>query len=281
MDIEVRVTTAREDAIEIAKTLNLAKCDLVISLGGDGTANEIINGLLCIPDHDRPAFASLPGGNANVLSRNLGFSGNPIEAAQELIQLQESHELVNLALGKVDGISVSGQELSRYFTFNAGIGIDAEVLYKMHELRNRGRKVSNLRYSIIALQRILAWTKIDSPSLDIAGKKYFFALILNLSPWTYVAKRAINPAPQVTMNNALSIFASRSSSIRSFAATLFAFVSNKNFTSLANFTAYEDCDDISMKALMPLWLQVDGEPLALITQARFTHQQSALRVYAT
>lgn len=280
MQLTVHSTTSRENAMELGATYKKSEYDLVISLGGDGTANELINGLLCMPFDERPLFASLPGGNANVLARNLGFPANPVDATHELIRAATSADPITMGLGKVDALTRDGKEFSRYFAFNAGMGIDAEVILAMHELRNRGHRVSDMTYAMLAMRRIFSWIKKSTPHIDINGQKYFYAFIMNLSPWTYVAQRAINPAPQVTLHNSLSIFAARSAHASAFISVLRALALGKSFTSVADIDALENQTDITLHAFDPLWLQVDGEPLDLVQQTRFTHHPDMLRVFA-
>lgn len=280
MSVKVCATSARDDAMELAKGFTNDKYDLVISLGGDGTANEIINGLLHVPETKRPSFASLPGGNANVLARNLGFSAKALPATHELLDVCATSTPISMGLGKVHAQTDIGKEFSRYFAFNAGLGIDAEVLLSMHELRNRGRKVSDLTYAALAARRIFSWTKKSTPQLLINGHKLFFAFILNMSPWTYISKRAIDPAPKVTIRNSLSVYAAKSASIRTFTAVLRAMALGKNFAAVPDIVAFENTTDITLLASDPLWLQVDGEPLALVRQARFTYHPDMIKVFA-
>ena len=64
---------------------------MVIVHGGDGTVNEVVNGILgeCGADRRRrrPRSASCPGGSANVFARALGISPDPIEATNQLVDL--------------------------------------------------------------------------------------------------------------------------------------------------------------------------------------------------
>ena len=87
----------------------------VIALGGDGTANEIINGMLGDegPGPDVPAFGIVPGGSANVFSRSIGFPQDPIEATGELIAALRDRRTRTIGLGRAD---------NRWFLCNAGLG---------------------------------------------------------------------------------------------------------------------------------------------------------------
>lgn len=271
-------TSHRENAIDVGKSATRDKFDLVISLGGDGTANEIINGLMLIKSDERPIFASLPGGNANVLTRNLGFTNKIDNAVDQLLESLQQNNVINLGLGHVSATTSHNSHISRYFAFNAGLGIDAEVLLAMHELRNRGKKVTDAAYAGLALRKIFRWMTKKSPQLLISNNKYFFAFVLNLSPWTYISSWAVNPAPQVSVNNALSIFAAKNVAVKSFFAVLSALAFGRKFTEVADLDSFVDCQSLDVSALSPVWLQVDGEPLDQVTQADFSHHPDTLKV---
>src|SRR6476469_9696493 len=68
--LDVAVTQARGHAIELAAQARVDGLDVVVALGGDGTVNEVVNGLLEHgPNPEGPALAVVTGGNANVFAR--------------------------------------------------------------------------------------------------------------------------------------------------------------------------------------------------------------------
>lgn len=278
-ELTTLATTRREEAITFGSQASRDKYDIVITLGGDGTANEVINGLMRLDAAERPAFASLPGGNANVLSRNLGYSREALLAAGELIASVQNSSPTQIGLGQVTATADTEENFSRYFAFNAGIGIDAEVLLAMHDLRNRGKKVSDFAYARLAVRRIFSWMRNSTPQLIIEGKPYFFAFVVNLSPWTYVSNKAIDPAPDVTHSTALSAYAAESANGRAFIAVLKSLALGKRFIDVPSMKAFENTSVLDMATTLPMWLQVDGEPLKLVSQARFSHHPASITVY--
>ena len=133
VDLEVVQTRYRGEATGLAATAVADKFGLVITLGGDGTVNETVNGLLggstrCDTDEtdppadasDLPALAALPGGNANVFIRSLNLPQDPVEAAARLI--------ADLAEGKERRIGL-GRANGRYFTFNAGLRNESRYIF--------------------------------------------------------------------------------------------------------------------------------------------------------
>jgi YegS/Rv2252/BmrU family lipid kinase len=109
--LEVRETEARGDAERWAGEITPEKYDLVIAAGGDGTINEVLNGLTA----DVP-LGILPLGTANVLSRDLKIPIDDLEAACEILRTGEARPM---DLGWCNG---------RRFGLVAGIGFDAQAV---------------------------------------------------------------------------------------------------------------------------------------------------------
>ena len=125
-DLEISYTTRQGHATELAAEVSSG---LVIALGGDGTFNEVVNGL-------RPgvAFAALPGGASSVYARQLGYPDDPIAAAPILARAIAADSRRSVGLGLVDG---------RRFTFAASVGFDADC----HSRSRRGQEESTRQRS--------------------------------------------------------------------------------------------------------------------------------------
>ena len=71
LDLDVVDTTHRTHATDLARQARRDGLDVVLTLGGDGTVNEVVNGLLADgPGHDVPTLGTVPGGSANVFARH-------------------------------------------------------------------------------------------------------------------------------------------------------------------------------------------------------------------
>ena len=122
-------TDHRGHAIEIAEAAKRDGTDVIIVHGGDGTVNEVVNGLLGAPGPSRPdpatlpAVAVVPGGSANVFARALGISADPIEATNQLIDLLGAHGRGEpwRRIGLMDCVE-------RWAVFTAGMGVDGDVV---------------------------------------------------------------------------------------------------------------------------------------------------------
>jgi diacylglycerol kinase (ATP) len=129
-------TEAAGHATELARDAVTSGADLVLVLGGDGTINEVANGM--IPSH--VPLGVLPGGTANVLANELGL-GNSLERAIE--RLGQSVER-RIAVGRLcNARGEAGHFPSRYFLMMGGVGLDATIVAKVHPgLKARAGKLS-------------------------------------------------------------------------------------------------------------------------------------------
>ncbi|OGW76327.1 MAG: hypothetical protein A3J81_01405 [Nitrospirae bacterium RIFOXYB2_FULL_43_5] len=121
---------------------------LIIAAGGDGTYNEVINGIACtnIP------MAILPLGTTNVLAKELGISKS-IETAVS-IALERNSRHVSLGRITIEASSEMPQN-SRYFCLMAGIGYDAETVYGIKdEIKRYSGKGA---YILSGLKTLLRW----------------------------------------------------------------------------------------------------------------------------
>jgi diacylglycerol kinase (ATP) len=111
-DFRVRETTARGDAEQYAREMEPGRFDAIIAVGGDGTINEVVNGLTL----DGTPLGIIPLGTANVLARELKIPVNDLRGACDLLRDGAS---APIDVGECNG---------RRFTLMTGIGFDAEAV---------------------------------------------------------------------------------------------------------------------------------------------------------
>src|SRR6266699_2316073 len=116
-------TTAPGEAIEIARRASSDGRQLVIACGGDGTINEVVNGLAGSQNGHRVPLALLPAGTANVLAKELELSWDIPKAAEQLAR----GEVRDIALGLATPLE--HPEKARYFLSVAGAGPDGRITY--------------------------------------------------------------------------------------------------------------------------------------------------------
>jgi diacylglycerol kinase family enzyme len=117
-EVEAVQTQAQNHATELAREAGAGGYDVVVSFGGDGTLNEVANGLA---GSEMP-MAVLPGGSANVVARSLGIANDVVDATEHLLSLADRWEPRKIDLGRAD---------ERRFVFACGAGIDATVVKRV------------------------------------------------------------------------------------------------------------------------------------------------------
>ncbi len=122
-------TTGKGTATELARAAVGRDDDLVLVCGGDGTINEVLNGITPA----NVALGILPGGTANIIAKELGLPSNPVRAAQQLPAWLPRR--IALGLASWSPASPTGAPVSeatrRYFLSVAGVGFDAHIIVKL------------------------------------------------------------------------------------------------------------------------------------------------------
>ena len=144
--VEVWPTEQPQHATELA---TLAGSRLVVAAGGDGTVNEVVNGLA----HDA-TLGILPLGTANVLARELGLPLKAEEACKHILAGE---------VGRIDaGVATDHEGTERRFTCMAGMGLDARVV---EEVTPRLKRI--LRMLAFPLMAFKVYSEGDLPMLHI------------------------------------------------------------------------------------------------------------------
>jgi YegS/Rv2252/BmrU family lipid kinase len=125
-------TTGPGHATEIASQAANDGRQLVIACGGDGTLNEIVNGLAAHQNGHRVPLALLPGGTANILAKELDLPWDIPSAAEKLVR----GTVKEIALGLATPLEQP--EKKKYFLSVAGAGPDGMIVYSIDlELKAR------------------------------------------------------------------------------------------------------------------------------------------------
>src|ERR687898_1055876 len=117
-DVEAIDTQRKGHATELCREAAGEGYDVVAAFGGDGTVNEVANGLV----GSRTALVPLPGGATNVYCRMLGIPTDVVDATEHLLRLADAWRPRAVDLGRVN---------DRWFTFSAGAGLDATVVERV------------------------------------------------------------------------------------------------------------------------------------------------------
>jgi diacylglycerol kinase family enzyme len=275
LKLEVVATRYRGHAAELAARARREGIDLVVVLGGDGTVNEALNGLLAEgPGAGVPALGVVPGGSANVFARALGSPREPLEATHQLLGALAAGRSRAVGLGRAD---------ERWFSFNAGLGWDADVIAAMEHARDHGREATPTRYVATSLRR---WTRARArpPSLTVhlpgrepvEGVK--LALVSNTDPWTYLGPRAVRTNPGCSFDRGLGLFALHSLGLPTVLRIVAQVLGKDPDPGLRSVLRDDDVSGLRITSEEPVNLQVDGDHLGRRSDVEFAAVPDALRV---
>jgi diacylglycerol kinase (ATP) len=144
----LKATTAPDDARRLATQAVTEGFDLIVAAGGDGTINEVLNGIGDAPDgFARARLGALPLGTVNVFARELKLPQS-VEIAWEV--LQRGRE-IKIDLPRVE-FSANGVLQNRYFCQLAGAGLDARAI-ELVDWQHK-KQVGKLAYVIAGLRAL-------------------------------------------------------------------------------------------------------------------------------
>lgn len=284
VDLTVVHTDHRGHAIEIAESARRDGIDLIIVHGGDGTVNEIVNGLLgkpgLLPVQQVPAVAVVPGGSANVFARALGISADPIAATNQLIDLISAHR--NGAPWRRIGLMDCGE---RWAVFTAGMGVDGDVVAAVEAQRAKGRKVTASRYIRVAVRELLSNAREEARlTLELPGREpvtgVHFAFISNSSPWTYANTRPVWTNPDTTFETGLGVFATTSMNVWRNLMLVRRMLFKRSDIRAKHLVRDDNVAWVRVTADEPVACQIDGDFLGLRSEMTFRAVAEALSVVA-
>jgi diacylglycerol kinase family enzyme len=284
VDLDVEHTRYRGHARELAAA---ARGELVIVLGGDGAVNEAVNGLMGqgpLPADTGPAdgdgpplLAVIPGGGGNVFAQALGL---PVEAAAAIARIRE---VIEAGRYRTIGLGLAGD---RYFTFSAGLGLDAEAVGEVERLRASGRRESPGLFAWAILRRFLR-TDRRSAALTLerdgqpATPDLFMTAITNHSPWTYVRGRAVLPVPNPDLNSGLDVLALRKLRATTILSAVGQMLLIRHRSPRGRYVlTVTGLETLTVRSARPIAFQVDGDYLGETEAVKFQFVPQALRVVA-
>ncbi len=173
-------TSAPGEAGRIAKQSVESGADAIAALGGDGTLNEVLPGVV----HTDVPLAVIPGGTANVFTREVGLGTKPLQAAARL------HELVprRIAAGL---LRCETGPHERYFLLMAGAGFDAHIVYNLN-LPMKSR-MGQLAYWTGAFKQLTR--KLDEFEMRVGDESFrcsfgLVSRVRNYAGYLEIARRA-------------------------------------------------------------------------------------------
>src|SRR3990170_3207636 len=191
-DVTAVDTEARAHAIEIGREARDGSYDIVVAFGGDGTLNEVANGLAGtgVP------VSMLPGGSTNVVCRTLGMPNDVVDATEHLLGLADDLRPRRIDLGTANG---------RRFVFACGAGLDAAVVKRVD---------SNPRLKARAGEWYFTWSAVSAfyrrylrnpvrLRLEVDGRSAegITAIAQNSDPYTYFRDQPVRVCGGAALDN--------------------------------------------------------------------------------
>jgi diacylglycerol kinase family enzyme len=191
-EVETVDTEAQNHATEIGREVRDHGYDMVVAFGGDGTLNEVANGLA---GTDVPVSV-LPGGSTNVVCRTLGIPNDVVDATEHLLALVDDWQPRKIDLGRADG---------RHFVFSCGVGIDATVVKRV-DAHPRMKSVAGPYYFSWAAVSAFYRSYLVNPvrlrvKVDGQEAEGVTALAQNSDPFTYFSDSPIRVCEGVAIDD--------------------------------------------------------------------------------
>ncbi|HET6831654.1 MAG TPA: diacylglycerol kinase family protein [Solirubrobacterales bacterium] len=191
-EVEAVATEAQNHATEIGREAVDGGYGIVVAFGGDGTLNEVVNGLAGtgIP------VSVLPGGSTNVVARSLGIPNDVVDATEHLLACADDFEPRPIDLGIANG---------RRFVFSCGAGLDATAASQVDSHPHMKHRFGPWYYTWAAVRGFYGdylsdpvQMRITTPLGDTEGVT---AIAQNTDPFTYFRGRAIRISKRIGIDD--------------------------------------------------------------------------------
>jgi len=191
-DVEAVLTEAQHHATEIGREACEGDYDIVVAFGGDGTLNEVANGLA---GTDVPVSV-LPGGSTNVVARTLGIPNDVVDATEHLLGLADDFRPRRIDLGVANG---------RRFVFACGAGLDATAARTVDSHPRMKARAGRWYYTYAAVSgfygRYLRNPVRMRMQIDGATAEGITAIAQNSDPFTYFGNQPVRVCENAELDN--------------------------------------------------------------------------------
>ena len=269
-EVDVVVTSARQHACTLAGEAAAAGLDAVVVLGGDGTVNEVANGLL----ESSTAVGVLPGGSTNVFARTIGLPNRVVPAVHRLVAALDARSIRRIGVGQAG---------DRAFLFHLGVGFDAEVV---HQVEQRGHLKRWLGHGLFAYGAVTTWLShydrsrprfsVRLPGGEVIPDGYF-AIFEETDPYTFFGPRAFRLAPGTGFDTGLSLVMLQDLSATTLVgAAVAALAGGSRLPGMGCVSVRQGLDAVSVQGYGPFPHQVDGDYLGEVESLEVSHRPDCL-----
>ncbi len=271
VDLEVLPTKQRGHATHLVAGALHEGVDAVFALGGDGTANEVLQALAGTD----VLLGIVPGGGTNVFARALGLPNDPVQATSVMLEA--------LRAGRSRSITI-GRAGDRYFGFNAGFGFDAAVIrhVEQHDSAKRWLRQGAFLWSATSEWFGGAGREDPSTTLTLPGGvtdgPLALSLIANTDPYTYLGPRPMRVHPESSFDDGLDLLTvAKASTVKFFTIVAGAFRDGAHLRQ-EGVRYHRDLAGFTLSAPTPQPLMVDGDYAGEHAAVTFAAVPNALRV---
>jgi diacylglycerol kinase family enzyme len=273
-DVTAVDTQRKGHAIELCREAARTGYDVVVAFGGDGTVNEAANGLA----GTATPLTCLPGGSNNVYCKMLGIPNDVVDATEHLLRMADRFEARAVDLGRVNG---------RWFTFAAGMGLDASVVARVDRHPHLKARFGAWYFTEAAIVTFLRRYVVHPPRLSvqadgapIEGVSAFFQ---NGQPYTYFKRRPVNLIDGVRLDSGdlAGVVLTRASPI-DVPTVLVRALSSAAIPRHRRVESFTGAHSLTVRSLdgRPVPWQVDGDHVGDDVEIALSVEPGALRVVA-
>ncbi|MGI9018004.1 MAG: diacylglycerol/lipid kinase family protein [Euzebya sp.] len=259
--VQVMPTTHRNHASQIASEAAAAGVDAVVALGGDGTVNEVLQGVAGTDTR----LAVLPGGSTNVYARILGMPHSLIGATSILHEAIETDRTRRVPAGRAN---------DRWFAWCVGFGYDAEVVREVERHPRMKRYLGQPSYLLhgwgVRLRMQDTTIRIEAGparpvgrreeapvSAEVAGA----AVICKADPYTFLGPLKSRMCPEATLERGLDCTAMTDLSLRTLTTVMRKALTGRDVRSIPAVTAWHDRAYYDLYTDHAMAVHTDGDPV--------------------
>jgi diacylglycerol kinase family enzyme len=273
-EVDAVDTEARGHATELCREAAHEGYDVVVAFGGDGTVNESANGLLGSPT----PLCALPGGSANVFAKILGIPGELVDATEHLLAMADDWRVRKVDVGVVNG---------RLFTFNSGVGLDASVVEQVDARPHLKARFGPYFFTWKAFGAARRYV-LKAPRMQVETEHGTLSavttIVQNGAPFTYFHEKPIDIAEGARLDSGALVGAllGRATPLAMSSIALRALSPRASVVGNRQITNIQGLGELTVRSTdgRPLPLQVDGDFLGEVHEARYSIKPRALAVVA-
>ncbi len=274
-EVEAIDTQRRGHAIELCREAASEGYDVVVAFGGDGTVNEAANGLA----GSGTPLTVLPGGSTNVFCRILGIPNDVVDATEHLLTVADRFTPRRIDLGRLE---------DRWFTFSAGMGLDASVVERVDRHPHLKARLGSWYFAGSGVSTFLRRYVVRPPRLEVTvgGERHtgVSAMVQNAHPYSYFRDRRMDLAEGAELDSGdlAGVVLTRASAIDMPTVIWRSLSRRARIVRHRRVAGFSGAREVVVRSLdgRAVPVQVDGDHIADLREARFTVAPGALGVVA-